>query len=143
MRLGNIDTFTARFELLDPGAMGAPGVQRAALSCAGKLPSGPAVYCIVEGALSRSPSTSARPRGCPPAQPHTWRLTGRRVTRGSPIELFPARQSMSCMSLRATCWDGTFGSRGQRHHANTVPGTTVLMLDEPSSFDGAAIILAP
>jgi hypothetical protein len=50
MRLGNIGTFTVRFELIDPGAMGAPGVQRAALSSAGKLLSGPAVYCIFDGA---------------------------------------------------------------------------------------------
>jgi hypothetical protein len=52
MRLGNIGTFTVRFELIDPGAMGAPGVQRAALSGAGKLPSEPAVYCIFDGAQS-------------------------------------------------------------------------------------------
>jgi hypothetical protein len=54
---------------------------------------------------------------------------------------FPARQSGSCVSLRATCWDGAFGSRGQRRHANTASSTTVLMLDEP--FAGAAIMLEP
>ena len=52
MRLGNIGTFTVRFELIDPGAMGAPGVQRAALSGARQLTNDPAVSCIFDGAQS-------------------------------------------------------------------------------------------
>ena len=52
MRLGNTGTFTVRFELIDPGAMGAPGVQRAALSGAGQLINDPAVYCIFDGVQS-------------------------------------------------------------------------------------------
>jgi hypothetical protein len=54
MRLGNIGTFTVRFELVDPGAMDEPGVQRAVLSGAGQLPNGPWVYCIFDGAQSDS-----------------------------------------------------------------------------------------
>jgi hypothetical protein len=52
MRLGNIGTFTVRFELIDPGAM-APAVQRAALSRTGQLTNDPAVYCIFDGAQSQ------------------------------------------------------------------------------------------
>jgi len=52
MRLGNIGTFTVRFELIDPVAMGAPGVRRAALSGAGQLTNVPAVNCIFGGAQS-------------------------------------------------------------------------------------------
>jgi hypothetical protein len=52
MRLGNIGTFTVRFEQIDPRAMGAPGVQRAALSGARQLTNDPAVSCIFDGAQS-------------------------------------------------------------------------------------------
>jgi hypothetical protein len=52
MRLGNIGAFTVRFVLVDPRAMGAPGVQRAALSGAGQLINDPAVYCIFDGVQS-------------------------------------------------------------------------------------------
>ena len=52
MRLGNIGAFMVPFELIDPGAMGAPRVQRTPLPGAGKLPSGPAIYCIFDGAQS-------------------------------------------------------------------------------------------
>ena len=51
MRLGNIGTFTVRFEQIDPRAMGAPGVQRAALSGARQLTNDPAV-CVFDGARS-------------------------------------------------------------------------------------------
>jgi hypothetical protein len=116
----------------DGPVLSAPWWERAPLSGAGKLPSGPAVYCIFDGAQSEpAPVYVGETSRLSACAARTWPRAGQRVTRGSPIELFPARRSMSCMSLRATCWDGSSGARGQRRHANTAPSTTVLMTDEP------------